>query len=67
MVRNDWNHRIWWGLDKDGKPLEHRDNDNKQGSYLIMESMDVGDIDDYIIYYAPNSGTDQRTLKEQVR
>jgi len=67
VVRNDWNHRIWWGLDEDGKPLAYRDNDNKQGRYLIMESMDISDVDDYIVYYAPNSGTDQRTLKEQIR
>ena len=67
VVRKDWNHKIWWGLNSDGRPLEYRDDNNKQGRYLILESTDMYDVDDYIVYYAPNSGIDQRTIQEQAR
>ena len=54
------------GMDELGVPCEEQTR-NDQGRFMVLRAQQPGDITDYMIIYAPNSGQDNRTLTAQGR
>ena len=61
-VRSDVPHRVFRGIGPHGEPTSK--STNQMGRYMWLLGEARGDIDDYLLVYAPNSGSKERTLPD---